>query len=257
MPLLHHCSVLVSDAWVARAHDTHKRSTNALRRTRATRAAHTCTSATRTHKAHGRKVFTPHELLQWDFDSRAITEPADQIVHLGVMLEHVGVQSVLGIASHECTALLMSIQDGYARPTSDPHFTRYARQQICLCACICACAWMARKHPETNCCCCCRSYHDFHHALDVTQTLFALFGFAEHSVRLQLTSLERIVLMFAAVGHDIAHPGVSNRFLVATKHPLALAYGYTSVLENMHAAKTMALMEHHNVLRNLTPSVRP
>lgn len=100
----------------------------------------------------------------------------------------------------------------------------------------------------------CRYYHNFNHAFDVTQTLFAMFAFAE-DVQL-LTALEQVVLLISAVCHDIAHPGVSNRYLVSTNHPLAVAYGSTSVLENMHAAKTMQLIEKSHILRNLTTNVR-
>lgn len=99
-----------------------------------------------------------------------------------------------------------------------------------------------------------RSYHNFNHAFDVTQTLFAMFAFAEDAQL--LTALEQVVMLLSAVCHDIAHPGVGNQYLVNANHPLAEAYGSTSVLENMHAAKTMQLIEKSNILRNLTTGVR-
>lgn len=88
----------------------------------------------------------------------------------------------------------------------------------------------------------------------MTQTLFSIFGFAGD--RQLLTALEQVVLLLAAIGHDIAHPGVSNHFVVRTNHPLVTTYGDTSVLETMHAAKTMALVEQHGILRNLAANVR-
>lgn len=99
-----------------------------------------------------------------------------------------------------------------------------------------------------------RFYHNFNHAFDVTQTLFAMFAFAEDAKL--LTALEQVMLLISAVCHDIAHPGVGNQFLVNANHPLAEAYGCKSVLENMHAAKTMQLIEKSKILRNLTTSVR-
>lgn len=113
---------------------------------------------------------------------------------------------------------------------------------------------MSRFRANQTISTCCRHYHNFSHAFDVTQTLFAIFGFAGSNQL--LNPLEKVVLLLAAVGHDIAHPGVSNQFIVTTNHPLAITYGYASVLENMHAAKTMALVERHDLLRNLAANVR-
>lgn len=45
----------------------------------------------------------------------------------------------------------------------------------------------------------------------------------------QLSGLEQLCLLIAALGHDIDHPGVSNAFLVASGAPLALLYNDISV----------------------------
>ncbi len=47
-------------------------------------------------------------------------------------------------------------------------------------------------------------------------------------------------LMAGAV-HDVAHPGLTNQFLVATQSPLAVLYNDASVLENHHAATAFSL----------------
>lgn len=49
--------------------------------------------------------------------------------------------------------------------------------------------------------------------------------------------------LVASLAHDVAHPGVTNRFLVNSRHKLAIRYNDNSVLENMHIATTYKLMQ--------------
>lgn len=49
---------------------------------------------------------------------------------------------------------------------------------------------------------------------------------------------DEIVICIAALGHDVAHPGLNNAFLVSTNQSLALVYNDNAVLENFHAYKT-------------------
>ncbi|KEP67612.1 UNVERIFIED_CONTAM: 3'5'-cyclic nucleotide phosphodiesterase domain-containing protein [Hammondia hammondi] len=46
---------------------------------------------------------------------------------------------------------------------------------------------------------------------------------------------DETILCFAALGHDVGHPGYNNAFLVATNQPIALVYNDHAVLENYHA----------------------
>jgi hypothetical protein len=48
--------------------------------------------------------------------------------------------------------------------------------------------------------------------------------------------LGKFAALFAALAHDVAHPGLSNAFLVKTWHPLAVRYNDRSPLEMMHAS---------------------
>jgi hypothetical protein len=50
------------------------------------------------------------------------------------------------------------------------------------------------------------------------------------------SALSRFALLFAAVVHDINHPGVNNNFLIHTQQDLAIIYNDISPLENMHVA---------------------
>ena len=44
-------------------------------------------------------------------------------------------------------------------------------------------------------------------------------------------------MLVAALCHDLGHPGVSNKFLVETRHELAMTYNDRSCLENMSCAR--------------------
>lgn len=66
--------------------------------------------------------------------------------------------------------------------------------------------------------------------------------------------LTRFATLFAAIVHDVRHPGVTNNFLVSTGHPLALRYNDRSPLENMHAATAFETMSKAqcNILKNMS-----
>ena len=95
-------------------------------------------------------------------------------------------------------------------------------------------------------------YHNFTHAFDVLQTLFYII--TTTSVSSILSSLDVLCLLVAAIAHDLHHPGVSNNFLVATRHDLAKLYNDRSVLENHHAASLYRILEDEgcNVLSGLS-----
>ena len=57
-----------------------------------------------------------------------------------------------------------------------------------------------------------------------------------------LEPLEVFALMLAAFSHDLEHPGVTNNFLIITRHKLSLRYNDSGVLENHHAATLFALL---------------
>ena len=49
--------------------------------------------------------------------------------------------------------------------------------------------------------------------------------------------------LIAAAVHDVDHPGVSNQFLVAIRHDLAIMYNDISVLENHHVATAFRTLQ--------------
>ena len=84
-------------------------------------------------------------------------------------------------------------------------------------------------------------YHNCIHATDVLlATNFILNSKALEDV---FSSLEIFAALFAAIIHDVGHPGRTNPYLVNTKHELALLYNDNSVLENHHLAVAFKTME--------------
>ena len=63
-------------------------------------------------------------------------------------------------------------------------------------------------------------------------------------------------LLLAAIVHDIAHPGVTNDFLVKTGHPLAGRHGPGSANERHHLATAFAIAakEETKVFAGLSPT---
>lgn len=51
-----------------------------------------------------------------------------------------------------------------------------------------------------------------------------------------LNSIQTLTLLVAALGHDVAHPGVTNAFLIKYSSPASLLYNEKSVLELFHTS---------------------
>lgn len=83
-------------------------------------------------------------------------------------------------------------------------------------------------------------YHNGVHAADVTQAMACFIH--EPIFRQNLTFVEKMAAIIAAVGHDLDHPGLNEKFLISTSSHLAGLYNNTSVLENHHWRTCVALM---------------
>jgi len=104
-------------------------------------------------------------------------------------------------------------------------------------------------------------YHNFHHAIDVLQATFQILLLSHLIPPLPSSHqptpppvnpllpagyfgpMEILALCIAAVGHDAAHPGVTNAFLTASKSSLALLFNERSVLENLHCLTISKIVE--------------
>ena len=84
-------------------------------------------------------------------------------------------------------------------------------------------------------------YHNACHAADVLHS--QLFFITHSDLSRTLTQLDIVSCIIAALGHDVGHPALTNRFLVNNIDQIALTYNDFSVLENMHASKTFQLLK--------------
>lgn len=74
-------------------------------------------------------------------------------------------------------------------------------------------------------------YHNWRHALNVTQTMFAMFKTGK--MERFMTDLEILGLLVACLCHDLDHRGTNNAFQTKTESPLAILYS-TSTMEHHH-----------------------
>lgn len=85
-------------------------------------------------------------------------------------------------------------------------------------------------------------YHNIYHVADVVQFIdYLLTNFDLVNV-LNLSNLEVLALFYAAACHDAGHFGLTNSYLISTKHELARMYCKQSILENFHSSVAMRLL---------------
>ena len=70
---------------------------------------------------------------------------------------------------------------------------------------------------------------------------------------MQFSDIEILSALFAAIIHDVDHPGYANSFLIATGHQIAQMYNDESPLENHSLAVAFRLLQEEslNFLENL------
>lgn len=96
-------------------------------------------------------------------------------------------------------------------------------------------------------------YHNWRHALNVTQTMFAMMktGKMERFV----TDLEILGLLVACLCHDLDHRGTTNSFQTKTDSALAFLYT-TSTMEHHHFDQCVMILnsEGNNIFQSLSPA---
>eukprot|EP01105_Mastigella_eilhardi_P001676 TRINITY_DN119_c0_g2_i2.p1 TRINITY_DN119_c0_g2~~TRINITY_DN119_c0_g2_i2.p1 ORF type:complete len:1202 (-),score=363.18 TRINITY_DN119_c0_g2_i2:104-3595(-) len=99
-------------------------------------------------------------------------------------------------------------------------------------------------------------YHNFYHAVDVTQFLYAmLINSPELRV---LPKIEIFAILMAGLCHDVDHGGLNNTFQVNAQTPLALLFSDTSIMETYHCSRSIAILssESNDILLGLTDKQR-
>lgn len=91
-------------------------------------------------------------------------------------------------------------------------------------------------------------YHNWRHALNVTQTMFAMMKTGK--MERFMTDLEILGLLVACLCHDLDHRGTNNSFQTKTTSPLAILYT-TSTMEHHHFDQCIMILnsEGNNIFQ--------
>eukprot|EP00794_Sanderia_malayensis_P003350 gene3351-3839_t len=96
-------------------------------------------------------------------------------------------------------------------------------------------------------------YHNWRHAFNVAQSMFAVLTTGKLSEK--LSSLECLALLVGCLCHDLDHRGTNNEFQTKSDTPLGKLYG-TSPLEHHHFNHAVAILnsEGNNIFQSLSSS---
>ncbi|XP_065556370.1 cGMP-specific 3',5'-cyclic phosphodiesterase-like [Artemia franciscana] len=96
-------------------------------------------------------------------------------------------------------------------------------------------------------------YHNWRHALNVAQTMFALLKTGK--MERFMHDIEILGLLIACLSHDLDHRGTNNAFQTKAMTPLATLYS-TSTMEHHHFNQCAMILSQDaaNILKNLSPS---
>ena len=83
-------------------------------------------------------------------------------------------------------------------------------------------------------------YHNTLRVIDTTRNFHYFVKVGE--LMTHISDLQVIAGFLSCLLHDVAHPGVTNNFLVGIKHQKALRYNDHQVLENHHCAIAFKLL---------------
>ncbi|KAF7274071.1 hypothetical protein GWI33_013248, partial [Rhynchophorus ferrugineus] len=95
-------------------------------------------------------------------------------------------------------------------------------------------------------------YHNWRHALNVAQTMFAMFKTGK--MERFMNDLEILGLLVACLCHDLDHRGTNNAFQTKTESPLAILYS-TSTMEHHHFDQCVMILntDSNNIFQALSP----
>jgi len=95
-------------------------------------------------------------------------------------------------------------------------------------------------------------YHNFNHAFEVTQKIYAILKRLKHG----FTLLESVAMFIAAICHDLDHRGLTNKFNNDQQTLLANLYA-SATMEHHHFVFAVGILTHRstNFLVNWPPSM--
>ncbi|XP_078284389.1 dual 3',5'-cyclic-AMP and -GMP phosphodiesterase 11A [Rhinoraja longicauda] len=95
-------------------------------------------------------------------------------------------------------------------------------------------------------------YHNWRHAFNVAQCMFAMITTADFQEI--LTDIEILALMVGCLCHDLDHRGTNNAFQAKSGSALAQLYGTSATLEHHHFNHAVMILqsEGHNIFANLS-----
>ncbi|OMJ81357.1 hypothetical protein SteCoe_18213 [Stentor coeruleus] len=96
-------------------------------------------------------------------------------------------------------------------------------------------------------------YHGAYHAADVLHNILCLLKITRIE---NFKSLDMLITIVSALGHDVKHPGQSNSTQINSLSNLTLLYNDHSVLENMHCSLVfnILLLDHCNFTKKFLPN---
>ncbi len=97
-------------------------------------------------------------------------------------------------------------------------------------------------------------YHNSMHGSDVTQSVYIFFIHSNAEKLAKTNVLDLLSIIIASLGHDIAHPGLTNTFHINDSTDIAITYNDISVLENFHVSTLFRTLRktENNILDKLS-----
>uniref|UniRef100_A0A3B3RGE4 Phosphodiesterase n=1 Tax=Paramormyrops kingsleyae TaxID=1676925 RepID=A0A3B3RGE4_9TELE len=96
-------------------------------------------------------------------------------------------------------------------------------------------------------------FHNFRHCFCVTQMMYSMVHLC--SLQERFTQMDILILITAAVCHDLDHPGYNNTYQINARTELAVRYNDISPLENHHCAVAFQIFSQPdcNIFSNFDP----
>ncbi|XP_048721425.1 high affinity cGMP-specific 3',5'-cyclic phosphodiesterase 9A isoform X1 [Caretta caretta] len=95
-------------------------------------------------------------------------------------------------------------------------------------------------------------FHNFRHCFCVTQMMYSMISLC--NLQEKFPQIDILILMTAAVCHDLDHPGYNNTYQINARTELAVRYNDMSPLENHHCAVAFQIIAQPecNIFSNAT-----